>query len=325
MRYRRHDRDVLLPSSGISTPSIGWYAAVSLVLHIALFFILTYLPELMPQREFKPSVIMVNMVTLAPAGSAGKPGPPGKEQPAPQAAKPPAEKPGVQELKAEKPKPPEPKPEPPMPKPEKIPVSEPKPEPAKQTDVISLSNEKPKEKTSLKKETFKSSQVIKSAINRLEKQVESDKADPLASALDRIRSQVEKTETSGAKTPAKGQGSGQAGSGGEGGSGGIGPVGVTAIDFYRSLIPNHIEANWVFNENFAGGRTDLVAVVVVKIMQNGNIADVWFEKKSGNGYFDDSVYKAVKRSSPMPPLPNEYTKPFYELGLVFTPKGLKRS
>ncbi len=321
MRERWHDSDVLLPSSGIRTPSISWYAGVSFVLHIALFFILTYLPELMPQREFRPSVIMVNMVTLAPVGSAGKPGPPGKEQPAPQAEKPPAEKPGVQEQKAEKPKHQEPKPE--QPKPEKIPVPESKPEPAKQTDVISLSNEKPKEKTSLKKETFKSGEAIKSAINRLEKQVDSGKTDSLASALDRIKSQVEKSEASGAK----GQGTGQAGGGGggEGGSGGTGPVGVTAIDFYRSLIPNHIEENWVFNENFVGGRTDLVAVVVVKIMQNGNIADIWFEKKSGNGYFDDSVYKAVKRSNPMPPLPKEYTRPFYELGLVFTPKGLKRS
>ena len=94
---------------------------------------------------------------------------------------------------------------------------------------------------------------------------------------------------------------------------------------YKSLMPNHIESKWVFNEQLVGGRTNLVSVIVIKIMPNGEITDIWFEKKSGNSYFDDSVYKAVKKSSPLPPLPREYTRPYYELGLIFTPKGLKRS
>jgi len=93
---------------------------------------------------------------------------------------------------------------------------------------------------------------------------------------------------------------------------------------YRSQISNHINSNWIFNERHFGGRTDLVSVIVIKIMQNGEISDIWIEKKSGNSYFDDSVFKAVKKSNPLPPLPREYTRPYYDLGLIFTPKGLKR-
>ncbi len=350
MRARGSAHASLLLSSGTSTSSIGWYVAASFVVHVLFFVIAIYLPDLAPKREFVPSVIMVNMVTMSPTGSIGKPGHPGPEKPGPKSEKPAAPNPGpakpeVQESKPEPPAPKpakpevqEPKPVPPAPKPEKVSVPEPKPEPEKSADVISLSNEKPKIKTSLKKETFKSSQAIKNALNRIEKQVEETKpVDPLASALDRIKSKVEKAESetarSSSKEPASGKSSG-AGSGsgavggsggGTGGTGGTGAFGIQPIDFYRSLIPNHIENHWVFNEQLVGGRTDLVSVIVIKIMKNGEITDIWFEKKSGNSYFDDSVYKAVKKSNPLPPLPREYAQPYYELGLIFTPKGLKRS
>ena len=334
----------LLLSSGTSAASIGWYAAASFVIHLLVFVIFTYLPDLTPKREFVPSVIMVNMVTMSPTGSVGKPGHPGPEKPGPKSEKPAAPepkpaKPEVQEPKQEPPAPKpakpevqESKPERPAPKPEKVSVPEPqtqspKPEPEKSADVISLSSEKPKTKTSLKKETFKSTQAIKNALNRLEKQVEETRpADPLASALDRIKSKVEKTEAATAKSPSKETASGQAsGGGGGGGTGGTGAFGIQPIDFYRSLLPDHINNNWVFNEQLFSGRTDLVSVIVIKIMQNGEISDIWFEKKSGNSYFDDSVFKAVKKSNPLPPLPKEYTRPHYDLGLIFTPKGLKRS
>jgi colicin import membrane protein len=368
MRVRGSDHASLLLSSGTSTDSIGRYVAISLVLHVLIFFVLTYLPEFTPKREFTPSVIMVNMVTMSPTGTFGKPGHSGPEKPGPKADRPgdpeaKTEKHEVQESKSEPPAPktvkpevqeakpaprsekvsvPEPKPEPPKPqppKPEPPKPQAPKPEPEKSADVISLSDEKPKIKTSLKKETFKSTQAIKSALNRIEKKVDETKpstTDQLSSALDRIKNKVEKEEASsggsGSKESAAGKSSGGRGSsgiggsgGGTGGTGGTGGFGIQPIDFYRSLIPNHIENNWVFNEQLVGGRTDLVSVIVVKIMKNGEITDIWFEKKSGNSYFDDSVYKAVKKSNPLPPLPREYTLPYYELGLIFTPKGLKRS
>ena len=95
----------LLLSSGTSTASIGWYVAASFVIHVLFFVIVTYLPDLAPKREFVPSVIMVNMVTMSPTGSIGKPGHSGPEKPGPKSEKPAAtdprpEKPEVQEPKA---------------------------------------------------------------------------------------------------------------------------------------------------------------------------------------------------------------------------------
>jgi colicin import membrane protein len=59
-------------------------------------------------------------------------------------------------------------------------------------------------------------------------------------------------------------------------------------------------------------------------MPDGEVRDVWFEKKSGNAYFDDSAFKAVKKANPLPQLPKGYLRPFYNLGLIFTPSGLKK-
>jgi len=71
---------------------------------------------------------------------------------------------------------------------------------------------------------------------------------------------------------------------------------------------------------FRSGRNrNLVARVVVTIMRNGAIADPWFEQRSGNAYFDDSVDKAIKKSNPAPPLPPTYAGDRFQFGLIFTP------
>jgi colicin import membrane protein len=68
----------------------------------------------------------------------------------------------------------------------------------------------------------------------------------------------------------------------------------------------------------------LEAVLAIKILRNGEIEDIWFDKKSGNVYLDDSAYKALVKSNPLPPLPNDYMRPYYKIGLRFGPKGLKQ-
>ena len=177
-------------------------------------------------------------------------------------------------------------------------------------------------KESLKKKTFKPSKVVKSAITRIEKQVEDSRPNPVIEAINRLKTKVESSEARdiGAKEE------GLTGQGGNipGGALTTGYLALKPIDIYKAEIPYHIEKNWAFSEQLAGGDTDLVAVVVIKIMQNGEIRDIWFEKKSGDSYFDESAFKAVKKSDPLPELPKEYFKPYYNLGLIFTPSGLKK-
>ena len=70
----------------------------------------------------------------------------------------------------------------------------------------------------------------------------------------------------------------------------------------------------------AGDTRGLESRLVIKIMPNGDITDVWFEKRSGNAYLDDSAYKTVMKSNPLPPLPAGY--PYYHLVVGFTPSGV---
>ncbi len=127
-----------------------------------------------------------------------------------------------------------------------------------------------------------------------------------------------KTGTTSEKT-----GTGNGGTGQRPGSGlGAGRYSA-AIRFYKNnVIPNRINKNWTLSENLLGRRFGLRAVVVIRIMQNGKINDMWFEKKSGDRYFDDSVRKAIMKSNPLRELPNDYPDPFYEVELEFTPSGL---
>jgi len=178
-------------------------------------------------------------------------------------------------------------------------------------------------KESLKKKTFKPSKVVKSAITRIEKQVEDSRPNPVIEAINRLKSKVGSSEAR--DIGAKGEGlTGQRGTI-PGGALTTGYLALKPIDIYKAEIPYHIEKNWAFSEQLTGGDTDLVAIVVIKIMQNGEINDIWFEKKSGDSYFDESAFKAVKKSDPLPELPKEYLKPYYNLGLIFTPSGLKKS
>ncbi|MCP4348451.1 MAG: hypothetical protein GY795_23440 [Desulfobacterales bacterium] len=94
-----------------------------------------------------------------------------------------------------------------------------------------------------------------------------------------------------------------------------------AIRFYRdNVIPERINKNWAFSDSLTTRRFNLEAVLVIKIMPDGEITDILFKKRSGDHYFDDSAYKAVVKSSPLPPLPKGYD--YYKVGLKFTPTGM---
>ncbi len=219
---------------------------------------------------------------------------------------------------------------PPEPKPEKaVPVEKPKPkieEPKPEPKAaISISTKKPKKKIykpkkSLKKKTFQTQKTVKKTIDRLEKKVKDSDARQVKKAIDNIRKQVGKTgPVDQLKKKMANQG------GGAGGKSGLvgGRRAIEMMDIYRAEIPYRINENWAFSSQLAGNIGKIEAVVVVKIMPDGQIADIWFEKRSGNRYLDDSAYKAIQKSSPLPPLPPGYRYPFYELGMIFTPEGVK--
>ena len=272
--------------------SLFFNGTVSAICHIVIFGVLIFLPGPTPAKKISPSVVNVNLVSL----------PMPKE--APEREVPSAVIPKVPTI-IEKEKP--------IPKMPTKPAITPKPVIIKETKPvkkISLAPKKKKIKRSLKKKTYKPSNVIKSAIKRIENKAETSRPDPLAEAIGRLKDKVAKTGPRQGSEKSDGIGIG-------------GKLGLEQIDIYKIEIASLINKNWAYSEQLAGGRTDLEAWLGIKIMKNGQIKDIFFETKSGNAYFDESAYKAVQKSNPLPPLPKGYSRYFYSVGLHFTPSGLR--
>ncbi|MDI6687312.1 MAG: cell envelope integrity protein TolA [Desulfobacterales bacterium] len=266
--------------------------AASAMLHMIFLGALIFVPGPKPYKHFSPSVINVSMVTL-----------PGWEK-----------DPGAGRLtgfELEK--------KIAMPEVSKISSKIDAKADQDTSEAVSVAPKRRTLKKSLKKETFKSSRVVKSAVARIEEKIETSRPNPIAEAIDHLKNKV---ATSGQKFQL-GAGAMSLSTGAQGGHGAVGKRELELMDIYRAQISYCIEKNWAFSIQLAGRRTDLVAVVVIRIMQNGEIKDVWFEKKSGDTYFDESAYKAVMKSNPLPMLPKEYLHPHYNLGLIFTPSGLR--
>ena len=190
--------------------------------------------------------------------------------------------------------------------------------PEKKAPVVSTSG---KPKVSLKKKTFKASKVKKSALKDIEKKVEKTSSDRITSALDRLKTKVEEQEVEKGlnleESPA--QPSAAAGNEGTEQGGRFGEL----IDIYRVEIAYQIQKNWAFPDQLAGGRSDLQTLLVFKIMPNGDIRDLFFTDRSGNTHFDESAYRAVMKTNPVDPHPAGIIRPYVQMGLRFTPEGVK--
>lgn len=206
----------------------------------------------------------------------------------------------------------------------------PVPTPKKEVKVTKPA--KPKPKTSLKKKTFKSDQVIKHAlqqlkeINRAETKEtkSSDATESLQSTLERLKKEVREEESDRSRASGKttddtketsGKLSGQFSESGK--------KVAERIDLYRLEIAFQIQKHWAFNEQLAGNDRSLVAAIVFKVMPDGEIRDVFFTDRSGNRYLDDSAYNAIMKSNPVDPHPSGLKLPYVEMGVRFTPQGIR--
>ncbi|UCE07902.1 MAG: TonB C-terminal domain-containing protein [bacterium] len=134
--------------------------------------------------------------------------------------------------------------------------------------------------------------------------------------LERSKRKVDETETAHPQSNQLKKASGKTGASSR-------PRTIEAIKIYQAEIQYQIQKNWSFSQLLGGRSTDLETVLAIKILRSGEIEDIWFDKKSGNNYLDESAYKAIVKSNPLPPLPKEYIGSHYKIGLIFGPKGLK--
>jgi colicin import membrane protein len=264
--------------------------AVSLLCHLIFFVILIFAPGFATDKNPALSVINVSLVTLSSQNNAPLPA----EFKTQTAVKKKDEKETIST--------------------KTIPKTD-----HKSPESISLKPKKKKVKQSLKKKTFKTDKVVKSAISRIQKDVEDSRPDQVNKAIARLKDQVEK-----AGPPALSKQQDKKGTGPPGGTATGSKKDFDLMDIYMVEIQYRIQKNWSFTAQLAGGRTDLEAWPAIKIMANGEIKDIWFDKRSGNSYFDEQAKKAILKSNPLPPLPKGYWRPYFEVGFHFTASGLSQ-
>jgi periplasmic protein TonB len=99
--------------------------------------------------------------------------------------------------------------------------------------------------------------------------------------------------------------------------GGSGVTGLEGGDFpytiYIQAMQRRIGSNW-FRPQIANGAA---VVIYFRIQRDGTIAEAKVETSSGNGTFDRAALSAVKSSSPLNRLPNDYVGPYLGVHLAF--------
>jgi len=285
VKKRTYTRSGMFHGAGNNPGTLILFFSVSTIFHLIFFVVLIIIPDFTPKRKYSPAAINVSLVTIPDQG-----------------------KPRISGGKAiVKP-------------PERAVTQKAYKKPSK---TVSVAPAKKKVKKSLKKKTFKSDKVVKSAISELEKKIDKSRPQPLTEALERLKREVEKTGPGKQLEKNSIKGVKDQNAGIHGRPGAKGGKTLEIMQIYNAEIAYQIEKNWVFSEDFAGNSTDLEAALAIKIMPNGEIKEIWFDKKSGNSFLDDSAYKAIMKSNPLPPLPKSFLFPYYTVGLKFGPKGIK--
>jgi colicin import membrane protein len=79
-----------------------------------------------------------------------------------------------------------------------------------------------------------------------------------------------------------------------------------------------IKENWAW----VGQRSNLKVVVHFGIKDSGEIVGLKIVQPSGDPSYDESVLRAVKKSSPLSPPPETYRRDFADVELTFRPRDL---
>jgi len=101
--------------------------------------------------------------------------------------------------------------------------------------------------------------------------------------------------------------------------GGVIASGIKGLRFkiYYTIIWGKIKEGWVLPEGLIKNKEGLEAVISFKILRDGEIKNIRFEKSSGNSYFDKSVLRAVEKANPLPSLPVEHREDYLDIGVRF--------
>jgi TonB family protein len=96
------------------------------------------------------------------------------------------------------------------------------------------------------------------------------------------------------------------------------------LDEYHAFIQSRVHGNWIL-PTALWPKDNIETIIEVRILRNGAVERLNFEKRSGNRYFDDSAMKAVQKSIPFPPFPEGMTdSDTDEIGIRFPSSELRK-
>lgn len=290
-----------------SSPGIVAAIILSLLLHSVLIFLFIIKPE--PQRRKIPANYMsVSMVSM-PSGSGSTPRKNSSasqktntEKSSEQRATPKAKKPPSENATYIPDTPKEMTTQPPS------------------NDAVSI-----RPKVSMKKKTYQTDKLLKTAIKKIEKRVDQGKGQERqkASALDRIKKRVQAQEAAGETfsfSRGKGDGVGDGNNAGPGGLSGQELMDTQGI--YQLEVASQVHRQWAFPAQLTSDSDELLGAVIFKVMPDGEIRDILFTQRSGNENLDDSIHKALRKASPVSPHPAGMIMPFMTMGLRYNPQGV---
>ncbi|MEI6638850.1 MAG: hypothetical protein FDX02_02840 [Chlorobium sp.] len=182
------------------------------------------------------------------------------------------------------------------------------------------------EKTALPKSSGK--QELSNALERLKQSV--GKAQPqYSSSANTVKSalaELEKRVNSEKVLAVEGASRGAGGGGVAGGNSGTGKEyrGSSAANAYKMKITTIIKRNWELANPRLKSSFGMKVSVRITIFPDGSIGQILFVKKSSSEYLNNSVKKALEKSSPLPPLPKGDGFGGVWVGFVFTPEGIEK-
>ncbi len=91
---------------------------------------------------------------------------------------------------------------------------------------------------------------------------------------------------------------------------------------YYTVLTARLQEMWTLPE-YKNLDPTLSAKVIITIRKNGEIADHFFEKKSGDRIFDRFVMKTLSDVGNLPPIPPALKKQRLEIGLIFSPGQIR--
>lgn len=179
----------------------------------------------------------------------------------------------------------------------------------------------PLKKEEPKNEPAKESKETKSTAAPEEGSLDKVRERLIQSALDRVKSRAESTQKAAGSSksgdilsvgPGEGDGAAALGQGGRGGG-----SAVRGAEFlmYQTKIVSTIKENWAW----PGQKGSLKALVRFSIKENGEITGMKIAEASGDPAFDESILRALRKSSPLPAPPESYRNDFAQVEMNFQP------